>query len=248
MMPSCRLTPSFASEGHPIEFVEEQHAWRGGPRGLERGVEVAFAHPQPRIEDLLDAYVDERQAALTGCGACKERLAAAGWAVRQDATPGSTPVTGDGSGRTWGRMMARWMTFLTPWRPPTSARRSASIGRSQAACSELGQRLRVPRAPPPRGTGWLLPLRRDSPWAGRDEVEPTQHGLGSRSALDLLDQQGIALFGCGWQAHPPPQREQKPSQNRDEDEEPEVHPNDREAVRLGGEGRLRDEGPHGQSD
>src|SRR5436309_1543238 len=46
-------------EADRIELVDEHHAWRRHPRALEREVKILLAHPDVRVEDVLDPHVEE---------------------------------------------------------------------------------------------------------------------------------------------------------------------------------------------
>src|SRR2546423_7138924 len=61
-------------EGDRVELVEEDNARREPARLDERVVQVALADAEKRVEDLLDADVRERQAALAGGGPREQRL------------------------------------------------------------------------------------------------------------------------------------------------------------------------------
>ena len=79
-------------EGDRVQLVEEEHAGRESARLNEGVVEVPLADTEVRIEDLLDPYVRERQAAFARGRAREQRLPAAGRPEEQHAPAGPALV------------------------------------------------------------------------------------------------------------------------------------------------------------
>ncbi len=81
---ACALFHVGALGTEGIDLVEEEDARLLFAGQVEVGSQLFFAVPNPHIEDVVEADVDEVGVDLPGGSPGDEGLAAAGWAVKQD--------------------------------------------------------------------------------------------------------------------------------------------------------------------